>query len=280
VTGESGAWIIWHGLIIVLYILYGWGSCLVEDRDQAWSVAPWYGVAALLVFLCSWPWALIWKGRFRSAGDEEDSRGQLQQRVLASFVGTTPVFVGTLVTQICLMLLVYRPQDATLWVVSFALISAVLAAFGSYFFIGDPGMANLESLDKWLERQTSGQKSLGDLPKALVGGLEAELAMLRSITTGLIYLYVVVGAGVLLGLDKIPLLLGKRNFASVSLGAQIWFIVGVALLLIGCHASITGAVYDRYYGVARWLRRSGTTGTERNTGSDSKQAVEERTHGR
>jgi len=265
-TSESAAWMIWQGLPILLYILYGLGSYVVENVEKVqsgqpvcwtWTVPAWYGAAAILTFCCLWPLVLFCRGKFQSHQSEEGSRRQLQESLLWNFAATTVVLFATLASQLCLMGLVYQPAHTKLWAVSFVFISSALAAFGCYFFIGDPGMASLESLDEWLERQGSGQKSVRDLPRALVDGLEAELAVLRSITIGLVALYVAVGPGVVLGLDNIAALFGKEHFAGVSDASAIWFIIGVFLLLGGCHASITGAVYGRYYRIARWLRRSG-----------------------
>jgi hypothetical protein len=281
-TSEGAAWVIWQGLPISLYILYGLGSYVVENVEKmqsgqsvswTWTVPAWYGgTAVILTFCCLWPLVLICRRRFRSHQVEEGSRRQLQKSLLWNFAATTVVLFATLVSQVCLIWLVYQPGHTKLWAVSFVFISSALAAFGCYFFIGDPGMANLESLDKRLKRRTKRQALARPLPEAFVRGLEAELAVLRGLTTGLVALYVAVGAGVVLGLDNIAALFGREHFwgpanagvanagvanTGVSDASAIWFIIGVVFLLGGCHASITGAVYGRYYRIAQWLRRSG-----------------------
>jgi hypothetical protein len=263
---------------MVFYVLYGWGSYWADDSDRVWwTVTFWYVVAALLTAAFSSACVFYAKSQFWSAEeDQEEPQGQLW----ATFVGAGGVFLALLAAQLCLAGLAYRPEHAGVWVVSFSLISTSLAAFGTYFFIGDPGMANLASLDERFGRQSNTQGSAGDLPKGLMDGLEAELAMLRDIAHVLITSYAVVIAGVLLGLDRIAVLLGASDFHGVSFGGQIWFIVGVALLLVSCHASVTGPVYSRYYVIARWLRRSGITRARDNAGLGSAQAVEGRSHER
>ena len=258
---EDRAWVVRQGPFVALYVFYGLGSYFVEDTNRRWySVVPWYVVVAALAWLCLAWWVPKFTRAFQGYQRSERWQDELQGTGLVSFGGVTGVYFVTLGTQIFLMTVAYRPDDSLLWVISFALISPALAGIGSYFLIGYPGMVNLELLDERLHREGASGKSVRDLPRGLMASLEAELAMLRTILAGLVYVYVFVAVGILLAFDRIALLLGSDTFAGVPLPSKIWFICGVALLLVGCHASITGPVHGQYFRITRWLRDVDTAG--------------------
>lgn len=259
---ENTAWSVRQGPFIICYAFYGLGSSFAEDGGRPWhSVVLWYALAAGLAWACLTPSVIYWKRKFQRSLKRR--RGGAEASALHCFVGVSIVFFVTLAAQMLLMGFAYRPDHSILWVVSFAVISSAVAGLGSYFFIGYPGMADLRLLDQRLRHQKHSARSVDDVPRALVAGLQAELDMLRIIMSGLVYLNIFVTASIVLGLDRIALLFDEETFAKVPFAAKLWFISGAALLFFACHASITGPVHGRYYDIARWLRETATAGNKK-----------------
>lgn len=256
-VNEYTAWSGRQGVFLICYAFYGLGSVFAEDRGHPWqSVVLWYALAAGLAWVCLTLSVALWKRRFQRS--LKSDWGGAKASALHSFVGVSIVLFVTLAAQMFLMAFAHRPDHSTiLWVVAFAVISSTVAGLGSYFFIGYPGMADLELVDQQLSLEQHSATSVGDVPEALVVGLKAELDMLRTIMSGIVYLNVGATVSIILGLDKVALLFDQETFGGVSLAAKLWFISGAALLFFACHASITGPVHGRYYDIARRLREMG-----------------------
>jgi len=257
-VNEYTAWSGRQGFFLICYAFYGLGSVFAEDSGHPWhSVVQWYALAAGLAWVILTTWVAYWKRKFQRS--LKRGRGGAGASALQSFVGVSIVLFVTLAAQMFLMGFAHRPDHSTiLWVVSFGVITSAVAGLGAYFFIGYPGMADLELVDRRLSRQQHSATLAGDAPEALVVGLKAEMDMLRTIMRGIVYLNVVVTASIILGLDKVALLFDQETFGEVPLAAKLWFISGAALLFFACHASITGPVHGRYYDIARRLREMGT----------------------
>jgi len=252
-NNEDKSWIWRQGLVVPMYVSYGVGSYLVENADRQWNVVWWYVVGAALAWGVLVPWVLLCKRGFRKSQRHQHWADELRCAAWSSFFGVTGVGVVTLTSQVLLMK-VYCPDAPKLWLISFAIVSSALAAVACYFFIGYPGMIDLEA-----SRAGGGGDGGASKPhpRGLKASLEAELAMLRTTVSALVSLYGFAVVGVLLGLDEISRVLDRKDgetFADVPFPTQVWFIVGVALLLGTCHWAITGPVHGRYFRIARWLR--------------------------
>lgn len=257
-------WLLPHGLFIGLYTLYGLGDYFVGGIMSFWDLErvrllP-YGGAAILCLIVSTPFAAAFQRRVRgrrprARGWPEELR-QAQARALACFGGVTVVFALTLSAQLALLFAVARPAGGVIsWPLSFAFLSSAVAALGAYFYVGYAGMADLDAMDEFLPRRRNGEAT--DLPRGVIESLSAEMSMLRTVVASLVVLYPSAAIGSLFALDKLPQVFGRpdwSNGSGVPLEATIWFIVGVALLLFGAHATVAGPAHGRYYNIARWLQ--------------------------
>jgi len=267
--------IVWHdnraclwpgGWFVSLSAFYGFGSHFAEDskHESWWTVVPVYAVAAIVLGLCAAWWVGGSRRVFLRAQGKENWQEELQATSAVSFLGATGAGLGTLLPQILLIVL-YRPNGPVAWLTIFAILSSiVVASGGAYFFIGYPGMVNLERLEERLRRLAGDANLATVVPRALISSLEAELGMLRILMGGILSLYVVGTVTMLLSLDKIPSLLGHKDkdmtFANLPVAEQIWFICGVALLLVACHALVAGPVWDQHSRIMLWLRHATTEG--------------------
>lgn len=254
------------GLSIACFTAYGLGSVLVGDTNQSW---PWYRVAVVSAAVAAVTglgltlWAALCKSMFEKSQKRVDWRNEFDACAKISTLGVAILVVATLTIQLVLVKLLYCPKESLLWAITFAIVSTVIAAAGTYYFIGYPGMANLELIDERLREAASAGGRPGRLPENLRSSLEAELAMLRTMMAGLIVVYIAPIPTLLLGLDKASVLLGLEDssFTRVPFGTKMWFAAGVVLLLAGCHATVSSAVYGRHSQIARWLRHAPLGGT-------------------
>jgi hypothetical protein len=253
--GGPWPWGFQHGSFVGLYILYGFGNYFLEDSIWPWEMfwlLPYLGAVGLcLAFLT------LWVPKYQRKFRHMQSKGaywqeEVEDTNIACFVGVSGVVLAVLVAQSALLGVARCLGGAILWPLSFAFLSSAVAGFGAYFYIGYAGMANLDIVDRSFGRQ--GERPASNLPTGLVESLKAEMAMLRTLMGVLAWLYPFAAIGTLFGLDRIPLLFGWGSSADVPLAGQIWFIVGVALLLVGTHATVAGPVHGRHYDIARWLR--------------------------
>jgi hypothetical protein len=257
------AWLLPHGFFIGLYTLYGLGNYFVGgimspwDLEMLWLLA--YGGAASLCLLLSTPFAAAcqrWvQGEQERAPNWPEELQRARARALACFGGVTAVFGLTLSAQLALLLVASHVGGVILWPLSFAFLSSAVAGLGTYFYVGYAGMADLHAIDEFLRGRRGGEAS--DLPRGLIESLSAEMSMLRTVVASLVVLYPSAAIGSLFALDKLPQLFDRPDWANgsdVPLQATIWFIVGVALLLFGAHATVVGPAHGRYYDIARWLQ--------------------------
>jgi len=247
------------GLSVACSTTYGLGSVLVGDTNQAWpwfAVAPVSAGAGILLGLVLLGFSVLFKGRFERAQKKAHWRNEFDACAKASTGGVVVVAVGTLVAQLALIKLLYCPGESLLWTISFAVLSTVLMAAGAYLYIGYPGMANLDLIGERLSEPASSRHRPGHLPDTIRLSLEAELAMLRTMMQGLLVLYVAGTPTLLLGLDKASVLLGieESSFARVPFGTKMWFVAGMVLLLVTCHAIVTGPVHGRHSQIMGWMR--------------------------
>ena len=187
---------------------------------------------------------------------------ELRTGAWASGWAVSVVFLWTLAGQLLPFFVLCRTERFIPWVLSFAFISSTLAAVGAYFSIGYPGMVNLERLEQRLRRLLGGANLATHLPRGLISSLEAELGMLRIIVGGIVSLYVLGVLTILLSLDRIPSLLGQtdkdKTFAELPVSEKVWFICGMALLLIACHVLVAGPVHGQHSRIILWLRHTTT----------------------
>jgi hypothetical protein len=286
---NNRAWLWLGGWFVTLSIFYGFGSHFVENNKDwpwwarvlhvfrcferqlaehnndghRWTVVPVYVVAAIVLGLCTAWWVGGSRRVFLRAQKTESWQDELQATSAVWAYCVIGAGLGTLLPQILLIVL-YRPNGPVAWLTIFAILSSVVASGGAYFFMGYPGMVNLERLEERLRRLAGDANLATVVPRALISSLEAELGMLRILIGGIVSLYVVGTVTMLLSLDKIPSLLGHKDkdmtFANLPVAEQIWFICGVALLLVACHALVAGPVWDQHSRIMLWLRHATTEG--------------------
>jgi len=250
-------WLLPHGFFMGIYILYGLGNCFVGGIVSLWDLEMlWlllYLAAAGLGLTFSALWAPKFQRKFRDGQSREASwQEEDHGTAIACFWGVSGVFAAALVPQLALLAVAQHLGGAILWPLSFAFLTSAVAGLGAYFYVGYAGMADLHALDEFLRGRRGGEAS--DLPRGLIEGLSAEMSMLRTVVGSLVVLYPSTAIGSLFALDKLPRLFGKPADWDVPAEATAWFIVGVALLLFGAHATVAGPAHGRYYDIARWLQ--------------------------
>lgn len=257
-----------HSAFAAFCVFYGFGGYLADvagnhahvigkpEPDPWYWVAPWYGLAACLVFVVFLAALTLGRQRFSRSYDAKNWQTEIEKSSLTSFFWLVLPAALVFLSQLLLMILVQENRDSILWTVSFTVLSSALIALGAYFLVGYPGMVSLERLEEWLGHHRRTGETMTDLPKGLMSSLEAELAMLRILVGGLVSLNVVGTVTILLSLDKVASLFNEDEFLQVSLPDRIWFACGAALLFATCHVLVTGPVHGHYSRIVRWLRHA------------------------